>query len=769
MKSLVNSKRSSITKKLISTQLASISLITLMTLSTVVSAQQADETNSIIKSTDVDSHAEKKTVDKQLEVISIFGQRNQLETATGSAFIVDEKALTQYEYDDIHRVLQSVPGVYLREEDGYGLRPNIGLRGATTERSSKVALMEDGILIAPAPYAAPAAYYFPLMSRMSQVEVFKGPSAIKYGPNTIGGAINMLSRSVATKSEGSKGSIDLAYGENNYYKAHAYYTDNVQYNELGNVGYLVEALTLHSDGFKVLDGGGDTGFIKNEWLAKVNFEPENSKYYQFWQLKVGYSEETSHETYVGLSDQDFAQNAYRRYVATQNDEMDWEHYQFQLSHYIELNNQTSLYTQAYRRDFDRDWDKLNSFNTNRSMQTILTSPETGLNALFMEVLTGKRASLSSQENLIFTLNDRKYYSQGIESKLLWDSQWLGADLALDIGLRLHQDQVKRHHRADQYLMQNQTLVLAGVNQATITENKDQATAVASYVNANLDYGDVNITAGVRVEYIDGKSVDQLTNIIAESSNTVVLPGLGIFYRFNENLGALFGVNKGYVPNSPGQNTEIDPEESWNYELGLRYNLDNLQTQLIGFFNDYTNLKGTCTFSSGCDQVLDQEFNGGAVEVYGIEANLNTAFTLSQSITMPLNIAYTYTDAEFQNEFHSNFSQWGNVSFGDPLPYLPKNQLSIEIALSHEKWRAALMFKHTDEMHEAAGQSTELAGLKTDEIQQIDFSAWYQISSQLKTYLKMDNLTDETAIISRRPFGARPSKPRQAMIGVKYSF
>ncbi|GLX78857.1 TonB-dependent receptor [Thalassotalea insulae] len=713
--------------------------------------------------------ADEKTVDKQVEVISIFGQRNQLETATGSAFIVDQQALEQFEFDDIHRVLQSVPGVYLREEDGYGLRPNIGLRGATTERSSKVALMEDGILIAPAPYAAPAAYYFPLMSRMSQVEVFKGPSAIKYGPNTVGGAINMLSRQIVSTAEPAQGQLDLAYGEDNYQKAHGYYSGHHQATDLGTFGYLVEALTINSDGFKELDTGGNTGFHKNEFLAKVNFAPKNSDYYQLWQFKLGYSEEVSHESYLGLSDGDFQKTPYRRYAASQNDKMDWEHYQFQLSHYIELDGNTSIYTQAYRRDFDRDWDKFNNFNTNRSMQTILSSPDTGLNALFMEVLTGQRDSLTAQENLIFTLNDRQYYSQGIESKLLWDGRWLNADLALDIGLRLHQDQVDRHHRADQYLMRNQQLELAGVAQQTAIENKDTATAIASYINANLDFGDVNVTAGLRVEHINGEAKDKLIGTETDVTDTVVLPGFGVFYRINEQLGALFGVNKGYVPNSPGQETNIDPEESWNYEFGLRYSDNGLQAQMIGFFNDYTNLKGTCTFSSGCDQTLDQEFNGGAVEVFGIEANLNTEFVLSQSLTMPISIAYTYTDAEFQNEFQSYFSQWGHVQAGDPLPYLPENQLSIEIALAHENWRAALLFKHLDAMPEAAGYGTELEGMMTEQLQQLDFSAWYQVYPELKAYFKLDNVTDEAALVSRRPFGARSGKPRQAMVGVKYSF
>lgn len=720
-------------------------------------AQETNETT--------DKSAKKKAV----EVISIFGQRNQLETATGSAFVVDAEQMEQFEFDDIHRVLQSVPGVYVREEDGYGLRPNIGLRGATTERSSKVAIMEDGVLIAPAPYAAPAAYYFPLMSRMTQVEVFKGPSAIKYGPNTVGGAINMLSRSVSNSADENGGLFDLAYGENNYHKAHGYYSTHINDNELGDYGVLVEALTVGSDGFKTLDFGGDTGFRKNELLLKANFTPKQSDYYQYWQFKVGYSDEVSNETYLGLSDNDFYEDANRRYVASKDDKMDWEHYQFQVSHYIELNADTSIYTQAYRRDFDRDWDRLNSFNTNRSMQTILSSPDTGLNALFVEVLKGERDSLSAQESLLFTSNDRKYYSQGIESKLFWDTEWAGADLALDVGLRLHQDQVERHHRQDTYFMRSQSLVFAGEQQLLTTHNKDIATAIASFVNANLDFGDFNITAGVRLEHIEGESNDHLTQTKTTNSDTVVMPGLGVFYKVTAELGLLLGVNKGYVPNSPGQAENIDPEESWNYEFGLRYSDTNIQSEIIGFYNDYSNLKGACTFSSGCNETLDQEFNGGEVNVTGIEASLNSNIAISSNLSLPIRVAYTFTDAEFQNDFHSNFSQWGHVSKGDTLPYLPENQLSVEVALESEKWRTALLFKHQDSMQEAAGSATELTGLMTDELQQIDFSSWYNVSASLKAYFKIDNITDDSNIVSRRPFGARPGKPRQAILGIKYSF
>ena len=128
-----------------------------------------------------------------LETITVIGQAEADARIVGSAHLVDQQTLEAFAYDDLNRVLAFVPGVYLREEDGFGLRPNIGLRGANSDRSQKVTLLEDGVLFGPAPYSAPAAYYSPLTARMVGVEVFKGPAAIQHGPQTIGGAVNLIS------------------------------------------------------------------------------------------------------------------------------------------------------------------------------------------------------------------------------------------------------------------------------------------------------------------------------------------------------------------------------------------------------------------------------------------------------------------------------------------------------------------------------------------------------------------------------------------------
>ena len=62
--------------------------------------------------------------------------------------------------------------VYIRDEDGFGLNRTSAY---VVQRliGALVSLMEDGVLMAPAPYAAPAAYYFPLTTRLNGLEVYK--------------------------------------------------------------------------------------------------------------------------------------------------------------------------------------------------------------------------------------------------------------------------------------------------------------------------------------------------------------------------------------------------------------------------------------------------------------------------------------------------------------------------------------------------------------------------------------------------------------------
>lgn len=699
-----------------------------------------------------------KTDQKYLETIFIVGESDEMRTQPGSAHYVDTKTLETFEFNDIQQVLVNVPGVYFRQEDGYGLRPNIGLRGTTTERSEKIVLMEDGVLIAPAPYAAPAAYYFPMVSRMTAVEVFKGPASIQYGPHTVGGAVNLVTRQIPGETEGM---VDLSGGEAGYGKLHAYYGGS---NE--GFGFLVEGIKVRTDGFKELDTGDDTGFDKNNLMAKFRMTSgPTADRYQFLELKLNYADEQSDETYLGLTEEDFRNNPNHRYAASQNALMDWEHQQFLLTHLIDVTPDFQLTTKIYWHEFERAWTKLNRFvEDDLTLNAILSNPDGSTNTIFYDVLTGERDSSSSPETLLIGTNARKYESKGIQLTGQWLTEIAGQPHTLETGLRLHQDEIIRNHTEEGFDMVSGNLV-SSIDAYPTTQNHHSAEALSMYIHDAIEWNNMTLTLGLRGEMIDTKVEDT-----GESNSTdILLPGAGIFYRLNEELGLLLGVHKGFSPVAPGQPDEIDPEESINYEAGFRYKHGNLNGEIIGFYTDYENLLALCRFSSGCTEDTGSQFNGGEVEAYGVEAQWAYLWETGFGISFPLQLTYTYTQAEFQSSFSSDFAQWGTIEKGDPVPYLPKQQAVFSLGLDTESWRNRVLIKFIDEMAEQAGTGGELDGKTTPSLAVVDLASVYYFSPKLETYFSVDNLFDRQEIVSRRPFGARPNKPRQIKVGVKYHF
>ena len=89
---------------------------------------------------------------EEIESVTIIGSIDDLKNLAGSGAIISNEDLEISMDTDIQKILTAVPGVYMRTEEGYGLRPNISIRGTAIERSGKVTIMEDGVLVAPSPY-----------------------------------------------------------------------------------------------------------------------------------------------------------------------------------------------------------------------------------------------------------------------------------------------------------------------------------------------------------------------------------------------------------------------------------------------------------------------------------------------------------------------------------------------------------------------------------------------------------------------------------------
>ena len=209
-------------------------LILLLLVFTIqVFAQNPNETNE----TTLDSIQNLDEV--LLKTNVIFGNKYVAKNRTGSAYYISPEELKKLNYIDINRVLQTVPGVTIVEEEGFGLRPNISLRGTSPDRSAKITLMEDGVLIAPAPYSASSAYYFPSVARMQAVEVLKGSSQVQYGPFTTGGAINMVSTQIPDTFGGR---VKASYGSFNSSQFYATLGGSSE-----QFGYNIEFLNFNSD------------------------------------------------------------------------------------------------------------------------------------------------------------------------------------------------------------------------------------------------------------------------------------------------------------------------------------------------------------------------------------------------------------------------------------------------------------------------------------------------------------------------------------------
>jgi Fe(3+) dicitrate transport protein len=695
------------------------------------------------------------------EEVSITGTR--LHESGGSAHALKDKQLRRFSYDDPHQVLMGVPGVYVRPEDGFGLRPNIGIRGASSDRSKKITLMEDGVLVGPAPYSAPAAYYFPMIDRMRTVRVVKGPSSILHGPQTVGGAIDLVTREIPTER---KGTYDLGFGQYMLNKQHVTYGASDE-----KAGFLIEGIRLSNTGFKELDGGGDTGFTRSEWMAKASYllDPRADVQNEIG-VKLGYADERSNETYLGLTDRDFRANPDRRYRASALDRMDWHRTSIAVTHTARFSPRLEMTTTLYRNDLSRVWRKVNGFRGGEILD-VFANPDTPRNQLFVGTLRGEVDSRAGDpQTILIGPNNRQFVSQGMQTQVRAAARTGPVIHRVTYGARAHYDSIDRLHTHDGFAMRGGNLVHDGRATETTADNVAATHALALWAVDAMSLGRLIVTPGVRIEAIHAAFRDQLTGVHDGATYQVVVPGANAYYGLTRELGLLAGVHRGFSPVPPEQARQSRPEKSTNYEAGARWSSRHVRAEAIGFYNDYQNLTNLCTFSSGCAQAnIDRQTDGGRARIAGAEMYLETELDLGSGWRLPSRAAYTYTYTELLTNFQSFDPQLGDVRRGDEIPYVPPNQASGAIGVERERWGLNVAGTFVDSMRERAGQGTPAPGALTDAYFLLDASVKYKIIDHVELYLNGRNLTNERYIASRRPFGARPGAPLWFIVGLRGEF
>ena len=720
----------------------------------------------------------------EIHTLTILGHPEAVDSIPGAAQLIDAEQLARFAYTDVQRALRQVPGVSIQVEDGFGLRPNIGIRGVATERSARITLLEDGVLIAPAPYAAPAAYYFPTAGRMAALEVLKGPAAISQGPRTIGGAFNMVSTPIPKQLGGR---AFAAFGQHGGRRLLASYGGT----SASGFGFLVEGHQWASDGYQSIDRqDADTGLDVRDYMAKLSYEKGPHRL----RLKLHKAEQSSAQSYLGLSDADFDAAPTRRYGLSLLDNIDTDHDQTILRYQYQ-GPSLRIAVDGYRNTFARNWFKTEGVDLDGSVDA-QSFNRVSWAAVIRAVNQGAAIRTHSANELAAILNgaadtppgsiglranDRRYVSQGVQARATWTGALGNATHALQVGVRYHEDEEDRLQRNSTYTQHGGRLTLHDRGLLGNAGNRIQrAQAIALFVQDTIEIGPWTLTPGLRFEDIDqdrlryetrpGRTGDPTSrapgNLRDTRSNRtkVLLPGFGAVYRINNSTSLIAGLHKGF--SAPGNAPDVPAEEALNYEFGVRFGKEGNRVEAIGFFSDYDNLVGICTAASGGDCEVGDAFRGDAASVRGLEltAALNLA-PLDAAFALPVEVAYTWTRARFDTHV-ADTAFFGDVRPGDPLPYIPRHQMSATAGVATERWSANAAVGYVGETCVRASCG---AFEKTESAVTVDVSTRLRLRENASLFLRVENIADEARIIGRHPYGARPNKSRTATLGVDFTW
>ena len=705
----------------------------------------------------------KEELDKDVETVTIVGNKSDV---AGAASVISNEDLQKVMDTDIHKILSAVPGLYFRTEDGYGLRPNISIRGTSIDRSAKVTIMEDGILVAPAPYTSASAYYFPTTARINSVEVLKGPSAISEGPSTIGGAINLISTPIP---EVNSGKFVQEIGENGMTRTHAYAGMNS-----GNLGALVEIHEHQSDGFdSIANVGGDTGFDKSDIMFKARYDSGDHSL----TLKLVEIDESSDQTYVGLSQASFESNPRMRYGLTQYDVMNNDGDQMSLTYAGSIGN-FDVVASKWSNDYHRDWFKVDKANNSGITNADGTSIGTGINNVISAANGGSTVAQGILDGTVATEvklkhNNRYYTNEGIQFKIMTE---IGMH-ALTFGYRDMEDSESRYQSYECFDQSatgtNSTLSSCGTNYVGSNNRLRVSEASSYYIEDKITIGKLALTIGHRSE-----DYDQVENRWDDGAPTRTqlasgypkykdgdhsTTGFGATYELNDKVQLVAGFHEGMTAMFG-----TDPETADNMELGLRYTDGTTGVEAFYFESDYQSLKAACTNSQGgsCDD--GDVFDGGAVDVSGIELSASMILSGQNGVSYPLGLTYTSTDATFGNSFDDDGEYWGVVAAGDDVPYVPDSSLALVAGFAGSNGLTGNI------RYVSNGSSCSTAACGTyqtiDSHSYLDLSMRKSLSADMDVYFVIENMLDNEDVVARAPKdGIRSQKPRTMKVGFSLNF
>ncbi len=665
--------------------------------------------------------------------IDVIGTQEQLLKTPSSATIIEREALEASHVLTTNEALRKAPGLVVRDEEGMGMRPNIGVRGLNPTRSTKVLLLEDGIPVTYAPYGANESYYHPTVDRFQRIEVLKGASQIKFGPQTAGGVINYITPNAPEKFGGH---MSVIAGNRDYL--------NSKINA-GGMGALFDY--THKEG----DGARDKTHSNIEDLNVKLTKAINENHAMT--LRANWFTEDSQVSYSGITQAEY-NNFGGEYNPFNHDNFATTRYGVSATHDWQINSNALLTTNLYYSYFDRDWWRQQS-NTTASNVASGTGCATFAAARIAGTAVSGDDCQGNQGRL------RTYNTYGVEPRLTV-THVLGE---LEIGAKAHfEDQERRQY--------NGTSAIARTG--ALAENNERKTdAYSGFISNRFDIGQFSITPAVRYEHIKNERSNRLTGASGDAMLHEWIPGIGFAYNPNEHLTIFAGVHEGFAPprtedliSNTGGAVDVGAEKSTNWELGFRAKPSkNMNVEATAFYNDFSNLIAVGSIASNV--ALSQ----GEATFAGLE--LNGKYDFDNGFYSHL--AYTWLPVAEQDTPFISVATPVVVSGakGNRQPYAPKNTLTAGLGYKINNWEAQIEAVYVGKQYSdfaetknptADGQKGEIASYTI-----YNAAVNYKLPEYKTTlFLVGKNIFDKDYIVDRTR-GILTGMPALVQVGARYDF
>ncbi len=672
----------------------------------------------------------------------VIGERERLPVIGGAADVIGDTSIDRSRVFTANEALRRVPGVNVRDEEGFGLRPNIGLRGLNPTRTTKVTLLEDGLPLAYAPYGDNASYYHPPIDRFTGIEVLKGAHSLHFGPQTIGGVVNYLTPD-APRDFG--GFLQVAAGNRAYFNAHL---------RVGGRGLLLDYFRKQGEGARDnLDHAIDDLNLK--YTVRLHDRHTLT-------LRANYYTEDSTVTYSGLTQAEFERLG-ARYNPFKNDVFSTRRTGLSATHRFEFGRTALLTTSAYYAAFDRDWwrQSSNSQDGQHGAGSLVSTID-GVGATFLQHrLAGRRVDPDTQfPNVQGRL--RSYRTAGLEPRLSVRT----AAGELQAGLKLHrEEQDRRQFNGSSPTARTGTLA---------EDNCRKTLAWSAFAAHRFDLGAFAVTPVARYEAMEFDRLNRLNGAGGGASLDRFLPGVGATWRPREKTTVFASIHRGFAPprvedlvGGAGTVTEVDAEKSLNTELGVRAELfGGLTVQAALFRHDFDNLIAVGSIAGGGTPLSQGEALFQGLEL-GLVARLPEGFHGR--------LAFTRLFTARQETPFINVATKAAVpgsAAGLRQPYAPERTLTAALGWAHDRFDGEIEAQYIGEQFSDFANTVA----STDDGQRGRIAAttvWnatlnYRASANLGLFLTVKNLADKTYITDRTR-GILTGQPCLVQAGARYTF